>query len=96
MPKNEQQKKKDYDKSVLEKEKYLKKEIYRYNAGTLRKDELHKISIQKANEYLKNELKKKYKTDVSFHCFHCATNLLYDNGCVSDDELLVLPNVKQA
>lgn len=95
MPKNNQSKEKDLIKSNEKKEKYYLREINRYQNGELRKDELNKLNFDKQNIYLKKELSKRFNKNVIFKCHHCAVNLLYNNGAVSDDELLLLPNVKK-
>lgn len=58
-----------------------------FASGTLSKDQLWRIPNDKQVEYVQRELDKKYKKHVTFGCFTCSVNALYDSGYVTDEEL---------
>lgn len=76
------------NKSEDKKLAYFKKNMYKFNSGTLKRIQLPKLSNKKQIEYLQKELNKKYKAELRWTCHHCATSLLFDDAAVSDDELI--------
>jgi hypothetical protein len=82
-------------KSDAKKDIELNKIKHKYENGSLSKLELNKLKHDKINEYLQKELSKKYNNDVKFHCVTCATTLLFDDGAITDDELLNTTNANK-
>lgn len=60
----------------------------KFEKGILTKEELNKLDDEKIKKYLQKELKNKFNIN-NFSCRHCAENLLYNDGYVSEEELAV-------
>ena len=79
------------------KEKYYRSIKHKYDNGLLRKEEIYKLTYERLILYLEKELQKKYpkyQDKVKISCRYCAVSLLYDDGYITDEELLKIPGTK--
>ena len=79
------------------KEKYYRSMKHKYENGSMRKEEIPKLTHERLILYLEQELQKKYpkyQEKVNVRCHHCAVSLLYDDGYITYEELLKIPGTK--